>query len=139
MKKNILLKLCILLFSLNSFGQIKASIYTENYFGLEVNISKKISSELRFKANNIGKDFNNEIILFYNLFEKKYYKFKLGLGVNYRLFESDGLDSFIFPFQFEIKPFEKYNYISIIFEPSIVSEIESNTYFRSLIGLKISL
>ena len=59
--------------------------------------------------------------------------------MNYRLFESDGLDSFIFPFQFEIKPFEKYNYISIIFEPSIVSEIESNTYFRSLIGLKISL
>jgi hypothetical protein len=130
---------CLFLITFNSFGQFKVGAYTENYFGLELNLSKKISTELRFKANNVGEEFSNESIFFYNLFNKSYYQFKLGLGVNYRLFESDGLDSFIFPFQFEIKPFEKYEFISFVFEPSIVSELESNTYFRSLIGIKIKL
>lgn len=138
MKK--LIFICYLfLATLNSFGQFKISAYTENYFGLELNLSKKISTELRFKANNIGEEFRNETIVFYDLFNKSYYQFKLGLGVDYRLFEPDGLDSFIFPFQFEIKPFEKYKFISFVFEPSIVSELESNTYFRSLIGIKIKL
>jgi hypothetical protein len=100
--KKLIFICCLFLATLNSFGQFKVSAYTENYFGLELNLSKKISTELRFKANNIGKEFRNETIVFYDLFNKSYYQFKLGLGVDYRLFESDGLDSFIFPFQFEI-------------------------------------
>ncbi|MHB0755597.1 hypothetical protein [Polaribacter sp. M15] len=40
-----------LLLTVNSFSQFKASIYTESYFGLEVNLSEKISTELRFNRN----------------------------------------------------------------------------------------
>lgn len=138
MKKLVFIS-CLFLITFNSFGQFKVSAYTENYFGLELNLSKKISAELRFKANNIGEEFSNETIVFYNLFNKSYYQFKLGLGIDYRLFESAGLDNFIFPFQFEIKPFEKYKFVSFVLEPSIVSELESNTYFRSLVGIKIKL
>ncbi len=148
MKKIILI--LIILGSLNSYGQIKPTLYKENYLGIWVGLNNKISTELRVKTNRLGdyfldsketSPFETEFLLSYTTFNKEYYALRLGIGASFIFENTDPLNSFIFPVNFEITPFKEgsFSFISFIFEPSIVSYIEGSIDVRVLTGLRLKL
>ncbi len=137
--KKVFLTLFFIFFTVSIFSQVKLAGYTKNILGVEVNLSKKISLEFRFKEARNHRWFDNEALFFYQIFHKDYYRVKIGAGIEANLIdEGDFIDALVVPVQFEVVPFRKYDYFSLVVEPSIFI-IENGGYLRNLVGLKIRL
>ncbi len=137
--KKIFSTLFFVFFAISAFSQVKLSGYTQHVLGVEVNFSKKISLELRFKETKNRSWFDNEALLFYQIFHKDYYGIKIGAGIDANFIdEGDIIEALTVPVQFEVVPFKKYDYFSLVVEPSVFV-IESGAYLRNLVGIKIRL
>ncbi len=137
--KRIFSTLFFVFFSISAFSQVKLSGYTEHILGVEINASKKMSLELRFKETRNRSWFDNEALLFYQVFHKDYYGIKIGAGIDANFInEGDIIEALVVPVQFEVVPFKKYDYFSLVVEPSVFVT-ESDSYLRNLVGIKIRL
>ncbi len=132
MKK--ILILSFLCFTLTGFSQLNINVYTPNYFGLGVRLFNKLTVEQRVSSTKAS-----QTLVVYQIFQKDYYKINLGLGADYYLLENDGFEGLIFPIQFEITPFKKYDFISFMVEPAAFLEGGDDFSFKNSLGIRVRL
>ncbi len=132
MKK--LLIFCFLCFTLTGFSQLNVSFYTTDYAGLGFRLFNKFTVEQRVSNTKEA-----QTLVLYQVFQKDYYNLNLGLGAEYRLFENDGFEGLILPFQFEVIPFKEYGFISFVLEPAVFLEEGSEFGFKNSLGIRVRL
>ena len=119
-----------MLFFLSLFGQLFPTLYTQDYFGLQLKVTSKMDAELRVMANHSNNYFSRknttpietELLLRITTIQKEYARLSLGVGAGFILEDRDPINAFIFPAQIEISPFKnELSFLSFIAEPSLLS------------------
>ena len=140
--------LIAIFFSVGMFGQFSPTLYTQDYFGLELKVTRQMDAELRVMANHSNNYFTRksatpietELLLRITTIQKEYARLSLGVGAGFVLEDRDPINAFIFPAQIEISPFKnELSFLSFIAEPSLLSFLEGEIQIRMLLGMKIRL
>jgi hypothetical protein len=141
--------LIAIFFTVGLFGQLSPTLYTQDYFGLQLKVTRQMDAELRVMANHSNNYFRRknatsietELLLRITTIQKEYARLSLGVvGAGFILEDRDPINAFIFPAQIEISPFKnELSFLSFIAEPSLLSYLEGEIQIRMLLGMKIRL
>ena len=110
-------------FSVGVFGQFSPTLYTQDYFGLQLKVTRQMDAELRVMANHSDNYFTRknatpietELLLRITTIQKEYARLSLVVGAGFVLEDRDPINVFIFPAQIEISPFKKRVVISFVY------------------------
>ncbi len=135
--KKILLFLLVII-SISSYAQFKATGYFDGKIGLSYAFSEKFQSELRID-DALGKEFNSSFNFQYKIVSKENFNINLGIGVSLQPFHSsnDTYESVFFPVIVEITPFSSIKNIAFVLETAYHnSDINEDSGLRNSIGIR---
>lgn len=121
----------------NSYSQVGVSGYSIYSFGVNTNLTKNISGELKIFANRPSESLLLEADIFYNFKPNPYHKFSVGLGLNVGpFFGFDHINAITIPAQLEVYPLQEFKKVSLIFELALEFIIEDEPRLRNLLGIR---